>query len=561
MPRKKVIICGAGIGGLTVAHELAKRDFDVVVYERNVVTGGLARSEYVSIDGQTYPAEYSWRVYGSGYKNLLRILGEIPLQQEANKTVFHNLIQIMAYLFPRFDRPGFTIGKKRLKEPFDFRFAVMDYLRIANKLSTCATMCPERMNAMDELRWSDYCKDLSPEARKYLVTFWGPALGMDPTYMSFPVVARFVALLFGGFTGKVSPLYLMNKPTNDGWFDEWVAYLESTGKVHVKTGHEVQGFEITNGEISGVHLLNTQTGDTIVDSADEVVCGLSIETIAKLVQQTPELASRADLSRLSSLANTAKQIQLSVQLYFDQKIDYANDEKLVLYLPDTPWAIIIEPEDLIWDKTYCSDPRVKSVWSVGICQTDVAGIVYGKPFALCTPEEIEDEVMAQIEQSYSLSGIKMEDGSLVDRSHLVRFYIWKSYHYDESTKHNVTWEPKFSNNAGGFKDQPATKTSIPNLTFATAYTRTERFIFSMESAAEAGIRCANHLLNKYTPDQKPVRIAPFQHNPWILRPLLWLDRALFKLGLPHAGTFLGSGVHLIVLYVVVIFVVLVFLLS
>jgi len=180
--------------------------------------------------------------------------------------------------------------------------------------------------------------------------------------------------------------------------------------------------------------------------------------------------------------------------------------------------------------------------------------VHGKPFALCTPEEIEDEVMAQIERSYSLSGIKMEDGSLVDRSHLVRFYIWNSYRYDESTKRIVTWEPKFSNNAGGFKDQPATTTSIPNLTFATAYTRTERFIFSMEAAAEAGIRCANHLLNKYTPNQKPIHIALFQHNPWILRPLLWLDRALFKLGLPHAGRFLGSGANLIVLYGIVILV-------
>jgi len=39
--------------------------------------------------------------------------------------------------------------------------------------------------------------------------------------------------------------------------------------------------------------------------------------------------------------------------------------------------------------------------------------------------------------------------------------------------------------------------------------------------------------------------------------MLWLDRALFRLGLPHAGRFLGSGANLIVLYVVVIFVVVV----
>lgn len=551
---KKVIICGAGIGGLTVAHELAKHQVDVTVYERNAITGGMARSEYVSLDDHTYPAEYSWRVYGSGYKNLLRILHEIPLQQETHKTVFHNLVQIMAYLFPRFDRPGFTIGKKRLTEPFDFRFAPMDYLRIANKLSTCATMCPQRMNAMDDIRWTDYCRDLSPEARKYLVTFWGPALGMDPTYMSFPVVARFVALLFGGFTGKVAPLYLMNKPTNNAWFDEWVAYLESTGNVQVKTGYEVQGFDVVHDEITGVHLLNTRTGETFTDTADEVVCSLPVESIATLVSQTPELASRTDLSRLTSLARTARQIQLSVQLYFDQPVDYQNDEKLVLYLPDTPWAIIIEPEDLIWDQGYCSDPRVKSMWSVGICQTDVPGIVHGKTFVECTPKEMEDEVMSQIERSYSLSGIKMQDGSLVDRSHLVHFYIWDSYRFDDATKRITTWEPKFSNNAGGYKDQPTTTTSIRNLTFATAYTRTQRFIFSMEAAAEAGIHCANHLLNKFTPGQPPIRVVGFRHTPWILYPLVWLDRGLFRLNLPHAGTVLGSGAHLILFYGVLILV-------
>lgn len=160
--------------------------------------------------------------------------------------------------------------------------------------------------------------------------------------------------------------------------------------------------------------------------------------------------------------------------------------------------------------------------------------------------------MAQIERSYSLSGIKMEDGSLVDRSHLVRFYIWESYHYDEATKRIVVWEPKFSNNAGGYKDQPTTTTSIRNLTFATAYTRTERFIYSMEAAAEAGIRCANHLLNKYAPDQIPIPVVLFTHTPWVLRPLLWLDRALFKRNLPHAGTVLGSGAHLILLYLILI---------
>lgn len=44
----KVIIIGAGIGGLTVAHELSKYGYDITIYERNDIVGGLARSKYVT---------------------------------------------------------------------------------------------------------------------------------------------------------------------------------------------------------------------------------------------------------------------------------------------------------------------------------------------------------------------------------------------------------------------------------------------------------------------------------------------------------------------------------
>ena len=40
----KVIILGGGIGGLSAAHELVKRKFDVEVYEYHEIPGGKARS-------------------------------------------------------------------------------------------------------------------------------------------------------------------------------------------------------------------------------------------------------------------------------------------------------------------------------------------------------------------------------------------------------------------------------------------------------------------------------------------------------------------------------------
>ena len=40
----KIIIIGAGIAGLTVAHELVEKGFQVEVYEKSEVAGGMARS-------------------------------------------------------------------------------------------------------------------------------------------------------------------------------------------------------------------------------------------------------------------------------------------------------------------------------------------------------------------------------------------------------------------------------------------------------------------------------------------------------------------------------------
>ena len=39
-----VYILGGGVAGLTAAHELAERGFDIVLFERHDICGGKARS-------------------------------------------------------------------------------------------------------------------------------------------------------------------------------------------------------------------------------------------------------------------------------------------------------------------------------------------------------------------------------------------------------------------------------------------------------------------------------------------------------------------------------------
>jgi phytoene desaturase len=71
---KKVIIIGAGIGGIATAALLAKRGYDVHVYEQQSSPGGRAGS--IEIDGFTFDTGPSWYLMPEVFENFFALLGE-----------------------------------------------------------------------------------------------------------------------------------------------------------------------------------------------------------------------------------------------------------------------------------------------------------------------------------------------------------------------------------------------------------------------------------------------------------------------------------------------------
>lgn len=59
---KSIVIFGAGIAGLSAAHELVQLGYNVSVYEALDQPGGFFRSSRPGKDNM--PSEYSWRVFG-----------------------------------------------------------------------------------------------------------------------------------------------------------------------------------------------------------------------------------------------------------------------------------------------------------------------------------------------------------------------------------------------------------------------------------------------------------------------------------------------------------------
>src|SRR5690242_2139355 len=91
--KKKVVVLGGGVAGMSAAHELIERGFDVSVYEYKGIPGGKARSIPVPNSGkdgrQDLPGEHGFRFFPGFYKHLPDTMSRIPYGDD---TVFDNLV-------------------------------------------------------------------------------------------------------------------------------------------------------------------------------------------------------------------------------------------------------------------------------------------------------------------------------------------------------------------------------------------------------------------------------------------------------------------------------------
>lgn len=465
--KKKVVILGAGIGGLTVAHELirSKGDYELHVYDRNKVIGGMARSGVKQRGDVSLPTEYSWRIYGPNYDNLRDIFKQIPLINNPSKTVHDNLIDVNDFLIA--DQRTIFLMNNRPKMLWDMRraFKTIPFKqkwRVISKIIYCFMISTDRLNRMDNLTWSDYIDpdhSLCHDMKKYIIDIMGPFLGAEPLQVNVPSTAKTLET-FKILNRSIS---VMNAPTNEAWFDHWKAYLESQGVIfHLDAN--IMDLRTEDDRVTGAIIDNNEI------SADIFFCCLSVESVATM--------SSLNLPSVQELAKRGRQLMVGMQLYFDKKIAMPSNHT-AMYIPDSPWQLVIEPQGSLWGKTYGD---ISDVWSIGLCDPVRPGLLIKKRFIECSHEEIQQEVWYQITTSelgnyLSLNTIKVLD-----------YNVWDTYRFNGHALD--TNEPKFSTNKGTYFLRPDNATIYKNLYFATAYTKTETDMFEMESAAESGRRAA-----------------------------------------------------------------------
>src|SRR6516164_11530372 len=139
----RVVVLGGGVAGMSAAHELVERGFEVVVLERRDVAGGKARSVPVSDGGpgggghelpdtgldsveHHLPGEHGFRFFPGFYKHVIDTMRRIP-SFDGRKVADH-LVPTTRVGITQYGRPTFLIPSVFPQRPSDAGTLLRDVL-------------------------------------------------------------------------------------------------------------------------------------------------------------------------------------------------------------------------------------------------------------------------------------------------------------------------------------------------------------------------------------------------------------------------------------------------
>lgn len=581
----KVVILGGGVAGLSAAHELSERGFEVEVFEQNTIPGGKARSVEVPGTGQDgrpgYPGEHGFRFFPRFYKHVTDTMKRIPFGDNA-QGVYDNLTGTSRMEMALFDRAPFVMSARFPQNLDDFLLIIQDAFsddlgvtaddcrffgeRVWQILTTCHL---RRETEYEGISWWDFLDAKNRSAAFQSIFAFGLTRSLvasqADTASTKTVGDILVQLLFDDLEPGIAGDRVLNGPTNDVWINPWLKHLESQGvKYHLgakvtQIHCQVQG---QDKKISGVTV--EKDGESIEVQGDYYIAAFPVEVMAQVLANSPQLlAADPTLGTISILSGNVAWMN-GAQFYLKSDVQICNGH--VIYA-DSPWALTSISQHQFWPNTDLSkygNGQVRGLLSVDISDWKKEGIVIKKPARECTREEIKTEVWAQLQRSLNTAGqeiLRNEDlvdwtldSDIVFDEEVASGEIVKlgSATLEVTTKRQAgeveltlsaetksvkttNREPLLVNLVNTWNLRPKSHIGIDNLFLASDYVQTFTDLATMEGANEAARRATNAII-----DASGASVAPCQlwklHEPDILAPLRALDLARYELGLPWRKT-------------------------
>ncbi len=556
----KIIILGGGVAGMSAAHELAERGFEVEVFEQNTVAGGKARSVEVpgtAQDGRPgYPGEHGFRFFPRFYKHVTDTMKRIPFG-DGGASVYHNLVGTSRIEMARFDLPPFTMSARFPQSLEDFLLIIHNTFgdslgvskddreffaaRVWQILSSCQQ---RRDDEYEKIDWWKFIEaDTRSEAYQHVFGYGltRSLVASKANLASTKTVGDIlVQLLFDALEPGISSDRVLNGPTNDVWIEPWMKHLESMG-VKYHRGAKVVGMSIEGNQITGATI--EKNGEKLEVAGDYFIAAFPVEVMAQFIRETPALNDNPNFASIVKLGCNVAWMN-GAQFYLRSDVPICNGH--VIYI-DAPWALTSVSQHQFWpdvDLSQYGDGKVKGILSVDISEWGEPGL-NGKAARDCTREEIKAEVWAQLQRSLNTDGqMVLRDEDLHDWS-LDSDIVFDEEHaqgelachaaqtLSAQTSSNKTKnrEPLLVNLINTWQLRPKAHTAIENLYLASDYVQTFTDLATMEGANEAARRATNAII-----DAAGVAVAPCTlwqlHEPDVLIPFRAYDWARYKLGLP-----------------------------
>jgi uncharacterized protein with NAD-binding domain and iron-sulfur cluster len=534
----RVAVLGGGVGGLSAAHELIERGFDVTVYERKDVFGGKARSLSVANTGsdgrKNLPGEHGFRFFPAFYKHIPDTMMRIP--DPSNVSVFNNLVHATRIHVARAGKPPLVLTARIPQTLEDWALVFQEIfggigvpndevLFFTDRILILLTSCPERRVAeYEKIAWWTFI-DAANRSAAYQAL-----LGKGLTRSLVAVRAQqgstrtvgytFLQLLYGVLTyGGFDRL--LNGPTNDVWLQPWVTYLRSKG-VKFSNNTLVKSFAASEAGITSVAA--EANGEPLTITADYYISAMPVEAMTPLVDDR----LKALAPSLANLDKIYTAWMNGIQFYLKQDVPLEFGHSLYA---DSPWALTSISQKQFWKPGLLSqfgDGKVGGILSVDISDWEVPGIVYGKSAMQCSAPEIEKETWEQIKVHVNVSG-----ADVLDDENLLQCFLDPDVQFPNPTA-VTNLEPLMINTSGSLQYRPEASTEIPNLFLASDYVKTYTDVACMEAANEAARRAVNALLDRSGSNAPRANLWPL-FEPEVFQPLVDYDRLRFKMGLPHAA--------------------------
>ena len=504
---KRVAVLGGGIGGMTAAHELIERGFEVDVYEAKSEAGGKACSQFLAGTGtggrKDLPGEHGFRFFPSFYRHVIETMGRIPVTDGGVAGTVAGRIKPSDEMGMEEKAAGFVFERhaprnvgdflqvSRTVEEFFSKTSVReaDVARFSHAMLRFMVSCDERrLGEYERMTFWDFVggNQCDPSFQKYIYTTRF-MVAMDPKNGSARTVAsKGICILNDFFRNGTRTDGVLDGPTTERWLQPWKDELTRRG-VRFHFDSPVEELVLSGTRLSGVRV----AGQTI--TADHYVLALPLDRAQALITD-PLAAADPALAGVRRLQN-AMSSMVGAQFFFSRPVPVCRGH--VAY-PDAPWALSSVSQGQFWRDgiTGYGDGTVKDILSVDISDWYTIAPRLGKAAVDCTAEEVLDEVWAQLEEAL---------GTRIDKASLVHRHLDRNVEFTAGQPmHNTT--PLLVHPPGSYFDRPGADIGIENLFLASDYVKTNTDLASMEGANEAARRAVNAILDADGSTREPCQI-------------------------------------------------------